>query len=365
MSEADAPRLIWPSALTLPTTGRPLVYLDLNHWISLAKAAVGHAQGGSLVGTLDACRSAVRMGAATFVLGSAHYSELLKIESRRQRHDVGGVMEELSQFKTLLSRASIMKLELSAALDYVLGLESRDAECPLVGYGVMHAFGLPAGHFRIKDRSSGEDVTEVVRQQYGPERFDAYMAEALIGLERGALRGPKDDEELGKLRGLGYDPQRALQVARNRADEEAAQRLRLDGDGPWRRHRLQDVVAARELLIEFQRMAPLALNLRGISLERILTSPEEGVAFMRSMPSIDVTIELKTAWHRNRDKPWSANDIYDVDALALAIPYCDIVVTEKACHHALIAAGMDRRMHTVVLRDLTALPAGLLEWQAA
>src|SRR5688572_22393889 len=40
---------------------------------------------------------------------------------------------------------------------------------------------------------------------------------------------------------------------------------------------------------------------------------------------------LKTAWHRNRDIPWSANDIYDIDAMALAVPYCDVVVTEKAC----------------------------------
>jgi hypothetical protein len=248
----------------------------------------------------------------------------------------------------------------------VLGLEPRDVEHPLVGYGVMHAFGEPPGRFRIKDRVSGEDVTEVVRQQYGPERFDAYMADALIGLERGALRGPKDEEELRKLHGFGYEPQRALQVGKARADEEAAQRLRLDGGGgPWRRHRLQDVVIARELLVEFQKMAPLALQQRGVSLEDILTSPEAGVAFMRSMPTTDVAITLKTAWHRNRDKPWSANDIYDVDALALAVPYCDIVVTEKACHHALVSAGVDRRMNAVVLRELTGLTATLANWQAA
>ena len=96
----------------------------------------------------------------------------------------------------------------------------------------------------------------------------------------GALRGPKDDEELQKLRGLGYDPQQALQVAKSRADEEAAQRLRLDGDGPWRGDRLEDVVIARELLIEFQRMAPLAFQQRGITLERILTSPADRIVTM-------------------------------------------------------------------------------------
>ena len=111
-------------------------------------------------------------------------------------------------------------------------------------------------------------------------------------------------------------------------------------------------------------MAPGALQERGVDLQDILTSPQAGVAFMRSMPSTDVAMTLKTVWHRNRDKPWSANDIHDVDAMALAVPYCDIVVTEKACHHALVSTGMDKRMNTVLLRDLTTLPAALINWKA-
>jgi hypothetical protein len=156
-----------------------------------------------------------------------------------------------------------------------------------------------------------------------------------------------------------------LQIAKNRADEERAQSLRLDGGGPWRRERLPDVVSARELLIEFQNMVPAAFQERGVGLEDILTSPEAGVAFMRSMPSTDVSMALKTAWHRNRDKPWSANDIYDIDAMALAVPYCDVVVTEKACHHALVSTGMDTRMSTVLLRDLPSLVSTLKDWKVA
>ena len=49
----------------------------------------------------------------------------------------------------------------------------------------------------------------------------------------------------------------------------------------------------------------------------------------------------------------------DIDAMALAVPYCDVVVTEKACHHALLSAGMDVRMNTVLLRDLPSLASTL------
>jgi hypothetical protein len=51
--------------------------------------------------------------------------------------------------------------------------------------------------------------------------------------------------------------------------------------------------------------------------------------------------------------------------MALAVPYCDVVVTEKACHHALISTGMDTRMNTVLLRDLRTLVSTLKDWNAA
>jgi hypothetical protein len=37
--------------------------------------------------------------------------------------------------------------------------------------------------------------------------------------------------------------------------------------------------------------------------------------------------------------------------MSLAVPYCDIVVTDKACHHVLNVARLRERMHTALLRD--------------
>ena len=113
--------LVWPSRPKLPSTGRPLVYLDQNHWISLAKASVGHPQGDQFKEALDTCLVATKSGDATVVLGGAHYFEVLKIENRRQRRDVADVMESVTQFRTLVSRVTMMHIEIAAALDqYVL-----------------------------------------------------------------------------------------------------------------------------------------------------------------------------------------------------------------------------------------------------
>ena len=354
-----APALVWPPLLQLPPTSVTIVYLDLNHWIYLAQASAGHAQGSRFVPALEACRAARAAGTAIFVLSCTHYLELLKIKNLAQRGVLAEVMEELTDFATLVSRVVVMELELAAMLGRTAQRAGPGLAIPLIGRGVRHTVGRKSG---LRIMGPAGDETDRVRQRMGVEAFDEFVARANLFLERSALRGPTDSEVEG-LRLRGWDPEAIMQVGERRAAEEQAQKLRLDGGGPWRRGRLHDLVTARELLIEFQDILPRALAERDLVFSDFVSDPESGRAFVRGMPSTEVSIELKTTWHRNRDKPWTSNDIHDIDALSLAVPYCDIVVTEKACHHALTAAGLGRRMHTALLRTLDDLPGALAQWR--
>jgi hypothetical protein len=53
-----------------------LVYLDLNQWIGLAKAASAHKDGARYVQALEAARAAKDGGTAMFPLSGTHYMEL-------------------------------------------------------------------------------------------------------------------------------------------------------------------------------------------------------------------------------------------------------------------------------------------------
>ena len=206
------------------------------------------------------------------------------------------------------------------------------------------------------------DATAEVRARIGAKLFDDLVAQAELLLEQSVLRGPADDE-VENLRALGWKPESTVQVAEKRAAQERELSPTLDAETRWRRGRLRDVVAARELCVEFEDILPKALAQRQLALTDVISEQDSARKFVRAMPGTEVSIELKTAWHRNRDKNWTANDIFDIDAMALAVPYCDIVVTEKACHHALTTARLGERMHTALLRNLEELPSVLDRWE--
>jgi hypothetical protein len=77
------------------------------------------------------------------------------------------------------------------------------------------------------------------------------------------------------------------------------------------------------------------------------------------MPSSDIAITLTTARHRNSQTRWIANDIFDIDAMSIAVPYCDLVVTEHHACHALKTARAEQRANTQLFDDLEELGAAV------
>jgi hypothetical protein len=76
---------VWPRTLRRPQIPVKLVYLDLNHWIALAKALVGHRDGRRYEDVLSASIRAVEHGSAIFPISDTIYFEVSKIGPYRQR----------------------------------------------------------------------------------------------------------------------------------------------------------------------------------------------------------------------------------------------------------------------------------------
>jgi hypothetical protein len=177
-------------------------------------------------------------------------------------------------------------------------------------------------------------------------------------MERALLAGPPD-EEVSELRANGYAPERTRQLTEQRAQQERELDAQLDAEDRWRRGRLRDVIAARELAREWIDQITLAVMERGTTLAQVVNEDREVIrAFADGMPSNRVAIALKTRYHRNGQHCWTANDIHDIDALAVAVPYCDAVFTDKAARNALATSPEIRPLDTFLPRR----PRDLADW---
>ena len=272
---------------------------------------------------------------------------MAKIRSESQRARLAEVMWELSGLTTILSRPSIMRMELDRSLSDLVGpADGLLDPLPLLGFGSAWAFGRVGWRLR----SDEQDLTDELEGD-ALASFRFLIAKA----ERRILAGPTDDE-IPALKKTGWDPYAGLRVAEQRALEEAEQAKRFDADPRWRRGRIRDVILARELAIELFDMLREALTWRSLGFEFLEADRDRSRRLVRSMPSSEVSTELKRAAHRNRQTKWKANDIIDIDAMSLAVPYCDVVVTERHRANQLRSAHFDDRMSTVILDALQLLP---------
>jgi len=222
---------------------------------------------------------------------------------------------------------------------------------PLLGSGVFWAFGRVGLRFR----NGTTDTTDLIRQTL-PDLYDRVR----LLFERAMLRGPQD-HELDDLRSRGWVADAGTAVAERRAQQEREQADRFDLDAAWRSGRLRDVVLAREVVVELFDMLTEALEARGRRFAELNLDTDRSRArqLVRAMPSSEVSVELKRAAHRNPQLGWSTNDVFDIDAMSLTVPYCDIVATERRACAALRAAHLDRRMSTVVVATPNDLIAAL------
>ena len=101
----------WPSHLLFDYPRLKTIYLDLNHWIGLAQASVGHPKGTPYIPVLEQALSLVERKLAVFPLSGHIYMEMSTITDPRQRTDLANVMRDLSGYRSLLSLPLLMEME--------------------------------------------------------------------------------------------------------------------------------------------------------------------------------------------------------------------------------------------------------------
>lgn len=90
--------------------------------------------------------------------------------------------------------------------------------------------------------------------------------------------------------------------------------------------------------------------------------PEAMRACIEVLPRVDTLATLREWKHRDLNHEWHQHDQSDLLSLAVAVPYADVVVTERRWTHLCEASGLTAKYGTQVcaLRDLERVLDGLV-----
>jgi hypothetical protein len=319
------------------------VYLDLNHWISLAKARVGHRDGARFAACLDLLTKAVGSGRVIVPLGLTHYTEVANITDVRQRSDITNAMAVLSGFTTLAARKHRLRCEVAQALHQRLGRPLFPERVQPFGRGFAFALGVgdgPAGRVRPAGGTT-------------PDMSAPYHAELEFRLNQASeyllLRGPAP-EDLAAMPEYDLGAVQAIAEARAAREQELFELLKTD---PADKRRLGDISHARGLYWELGPQLPELLAPAGLSVESFFYKGKDWItSFLDAIPALAVRTSLVMQTNKNGTRAWTRNDIYDIDALEAAVPYCDVVVTEKYACQVMNGSGLAGRFFTKVVRRL-------------
>jgi hypothetical protein len=309
------------------------VYLDQNKWIDLARVTFSRDVPKGHVDAASYLRSEVQNRRIRFPVSSVHIMEASRIGNRTKRLELGSVFTTYSDGWFLLGRPALIAHEIQSALADLLGVRC-DAESPFSPFrrDFLLAFAdYPSLSSLLNRRESAlKDMSAAL----GPVL-------SLISF----LEFPDEDNRQTAIRRMTASNDELIEGIRARrarwADESAHFRLR---------------AYSAMLFFDIQDKIQVALTSLGRTVQDLRALPDDQIAgLLNKMPCLDIERRLAVQVEQQSSRELQGNDIYDIAWLSAAIPYCDIVVTEKLWVHSCRVCGIDNMYRTQILRSLTEL----------
>lgn len=320
----------------------------MNHLYALGRVGAGRSVSSVDTDLLAKLRALRAGGTVLLPLSAIHYMELRENPRDRLTTEAADVMEELSGFWALAPSSTVLAEEIDDQLQARFGRPSTIRRSPRIGRGFGFAHGEP-GHLAL---DGPPDAQERLRHQLGDEGVRDLIVQANAMFERAALAEARQVP--------GFDAYGDRDAA-----EEALAGIRIFVDNlktePSLRARLRDVVIARELVGEILRSFSDAIQYAAGDDDKyefgrkVTESKDDLTDIVMSMPSRKVAAAIRIVYYKDVGHIWKVNDLRDIEALALAVPSCDVVVTDKAVCDALRQASFAEPGYATVLsnrRDL-------------
>lgn len=355
-----------------------LLYLDLNHWIRLARARLGRPGSEMYQEALRRLRLLVAANALVVPLSSTHYIEISRIRDPKQRAELALTMEEISQYAALTSRGVLLRDELRRSMASEFHVRFNAVPPDTIGFGYSHAFGQGdirgriTGNLDAARRHAERTAEDFIRRidagmgygwRFKPsgrarDKLELIEEAANAAMQFAILKGPRDEDLERLRRDYGYGPEQSYAVTQE-IEKREAELARLLAQGEARMERLDDIIAARAMYWDLgDAWIPASRDLGLPPRELVEIGKEPLTRIINGTPIIDVESAVRRGSFRNGSYTWTINDIYDLSFVGPAVRYCDVVMTDNHVRAQLVQQGVDRKYETALPRrvdDLIAL----------
>ena len=315
-----------------------LVYLDQKDWITLSRGYYGRSSE-TIRRVTNLVLKASDKETAIFPLSLVHLDETLRNLNPKRRIRLASFMVKVSKgYAILPSTSLIMEAEVRQATLKKLGLPTTDLRKYVIGRGISHMLGTRA-ELKRKEGTVGPDLTEENKR-----KILGYIEspDALLFL----LTSQSLAEESQQITQMHASVVKKMEEIRRRSTKIIDKDLRyraslaeflIDPIGKW----------LAKLHVE--------LNLPKDAIVRKDWTKKDYMEFFETMPTAYCLFTLAYRRDQYLQRPIDKNDINDIAALSIAIPYCDIVVTESMWASISKQSKLDKKYNTLILSSVKQL----------
>jgi len=309
-----------------------IIYLDQKGWINLAKIYYGNPSD-SETKLLDKIIDASENGIAIFPISMIHLSETTSISKSKWRTQLSSLMPKISKGWTLTPHwITIQEIEIINTILDLFGREQIDIKKYWLQKGVVQLMG---------------SRPEVVADNIDPEILEKLNKELYKMME---------SPDALKLFLSKYSVDKNFQTDQINA-VNAFEKIRK------RFQNIKDKVQRRRAYFAENMRATispkLAKFLHTMQLNKEIIGvliPENGVEeYLLKIPTAYVQFTLLYGQAQQLQRPIEVNDIPDIWCLTLAIPYCDIVITENMWASIAKQSKLDKICNTKILQSIQEL----------
>jgi hypothetical protein len=315
-----------------------IIYLDQNKWIDLLKSIVKPKEYPKYIDIANLIQNKANSGEWIFPLSLIHFMETLSRADIGSREELAYVMSSISKNWSIKSCADVIEDEFLNSFAEIHDV-TKKVEIKAVCNNLLSAIGVE--HFEIQcqdhvPKAMKEDSKELIKNTTNNEKlFTLFMTytnkpELIASFQCG-------DEE----------SKREWQILRTKVAKFP------------KKNRYESFLLMMFLgefsIVNKQLQEFFKKTNEEIIPTKLLCDKNKTISFLESIPSLNVTTKILYEILKDPNRPIHIHDNRDLTFLSTAIPYCDVVVTEKTWKHSVKLHKLDSNYSTTIENDLNCL----------